>query len=93
MSIQITARSLADTQQADITSGEAIQPRELSGLPEKSSPAFALFAALSAVAAPKLQQSREAAFRRGSRHPFSAKKRTHMDPDISLRLLMQTSRP
>ena len=36
MSIQITARSLADTQQADITSGEAIQPRELSGLPEKS---------------------------------------------------------
>ena len=38
MSIQITARSLADTQQADITSGEATQPRELSGLPEKSIP-------------------------------------------------------
>ena len=38
MSIQITARSLADTQQADITSGETIQPRELSGLPEKSTP-------------------------------------------------------
>jgi hypothetical protein len=38
MAIQITARSLADTQQADITSGEATQPRELSGLPEKTIP-------------------------------------------------------
>ena len=38
MAIQITARSLADTQQADIASGEATQPRELSGLPEKSIP-------------------------------------------------------
>jgi hypothetical protein len=36
MAIEITARSLADTQQADMTCGEAIQPRELSGLPEKS---------------------------------------------------------
>jgi hypothetical protein len=38
MAIEITARSLADTQQADVASGEAIQPRELSGLPlpEKS---------------------------------------------------------
>ena len=38
MAIQITARSLADTQQADIASGEATQPGELSGLPEKSVP-------------------------------------------------------
>jgi hypothetical protein len=38
MSIQITARSLADTQQADITSSEVTQPRELSGLPEKTIP-------------------------------------------------------
>src|SRR4029453_6293802 len=38
MAIQITARSLANTQQADMASGEAIQPRELSGLPEKSIP-------------------------------------------------------
>jgi hypothetical protein len=38
MSIQITARSLADTRQADITSSEATQPRELSGLPEKTIP-------------------------------------------------------
>ena len=38
MSIQITARSLAGTQQPGITSGEAAQPRELSGLPEKSIP-------------------------------------------------------
>jgi Sulfotransferase domain len=38
MAIEITARSLADTQQADLASGEAVQPRELSGLPEKSIP-------------------------------------------------------
>jgi sulfotransferase family protein len=38
MAIQITARSLAGTQQADITSGEAVQPRELSGLPPKTIP-------------------------------------------------------
>src|SRR6266540_4678468 len=38
MAIEITARSLADTQQADMASGEAVQPRELSGLPEKSVP-------------------------------------------------------
>jgi Sulfotransferase domain len=38
MAIQITARSLAGTQQADITSGEAVQPRELSGLPRKTIP-------------------------------------------------------
>jgi hypothetical protein len=38
MAIQMTARSLADTQQADIPSGEATQTRELSGLPEKSIP-------------------------------------------------------
>src|SRR5437867_10342420 len=38
MAIEITARSLADTQQADMSSGEAIQPRELSGLPERSIP-------------------------------------------------------
>jgi hypothetical protein len=36
MAIEITARSLADTQQAEMASGEAIQPSELSGLPEKS---------------------------------------------------------
>ncbi len=55
MAIQITARSLADTQQADIASGEAIQPGELSGLPEKSSPALSVFAALPALDASKLQ--------------------------------------
>src|SRR5207237_8620452 len=38
MAIEMTARSLADTQQADMSSGEAIQPRELSGLPERSIP-------------------------------------------------------
>ncbi len=38
MAIEITARSLADTQQADMASGEAVQPRELSGVPEKSVP-------------------------------------------------------
>jgi hypothetical protein len=38
MAIDITARSLADTQQADVASGEAIHPRELSGVPEKSVP-------------------------------------------------------
>jgi hypothetical protein len=43
MAIEITARSLADTQQADITSGEAIQPRELSGLQDKSAPLFRFF--------------------------------------------------
>jgi hypothetical protein len=36
MAIEITARSLADTQQADMAADEAVQPRELSGLPEKS---------------------------------------------------------
>jgi len=36
MAIEITARSLADTQQADIAAGDAIQPGALSGLPEKS---------------------------------------------------------
>jgi Sulfotransferase domain len=43
MAIQITARSLADTQQADMASGEAIQPVELSGLPEKSAPLSRFF--------------------------------------------------
>ena len=43
MAIQITARSLADTQQADMASGEAIQPVELSGLPEKSAPLSQFF--------------------------------------------------
>src|SRR5437773_10969415 len=38
MAIEITARSLADTQQADMSSGEVIQPRELSGVPERSIP-------------------------------------------------------
>src|SRR5438552_18866415 len=38
MAIEITARSLADKQQADMSSGEVIQPRELSGLPERSIP-------------------------------------------------------
>ncbi|MBO0694929.1 MAG: sulfotransferase domain-containing protein [Verrucomicrobia bacterium] len=36
MSVQITARSLADAQQAELVAGEAIQPTALSGLPEKS---------------------------------------------------------
>jgi sulfotransferase family protein len=36
MAIEIIARSLADTQQAEIAPGGAIQPREFSGLPEKS---------------------------------------------------------
>jgi len=43
MSIQITARSLGDTQQADMASGEAIQAGELSGLPEKSAPLSGFF--------------------------------------------------
>jgi Sulfotransferase domain len=38
MAIEITARSLADTQQAEIASSEALQPKELSDLPEKSVP-------------------------------------------------------
>jgi hypothetical protein len=38
MAVEITARSLADTQQADMASGEGVQPRELSGLPERSVP-------------------------------------------------------
>src|SRR6266496_3070737 len=38
MAIEITARSLPDTQQADITSGEATHPRELSELRQKSIP-------------------------------------------------------
>ena len=37
MSIQITARSLAGTQQPGITSGEAAQPRELWGFPRSLS--------------------------------------------------------
>jgi hypothetical protein len=36
MAIEITARSLADAQQADIAPGEAVRPGELSGLPDKS---------------------------------------------------------
>jgi hypothetical protein len=36
MAIEITARSLADTQRAEMPSGEASQPGELSGFPEKS---------------------------------------------------------
>src|SRR4030095_6300672 len=43
MAIEITARSLGDTQQADMASGEAIQPTELSGLPEKSIPLSRFF--------------------------------------------------
>src|SRR6266446_6582075 len=43
MAIEMTARSLADTQQADMSSGEAIQPRELSGLPERSIPVSRFF--------------------------------------------------
>ncbi|PYL65219.1 MAG: hypothetical protein DMF20_09075 [Verrucomicrobia bacterium] len=35
MAIEITARSLADTQPADMSPGEVVQPGELSGLPEK----------------------------------------------------------
>src|SRR4030095_16117699 len=38
MAIEITARSLGDTQQAEMASGEAVQPRELSGHREKSVP-------------------------------------------------------
>jgi hypothetical protein len=38
MAIQITVRSLADAQQADMASGEAVQRRELSAAPEKPSP-------------------------------------------------------
>ena len=38
MAVEITARSLADTQRVDMASSEAVQPRELSGLPEKSVP-------------------------------------------------------
>ena len=38
MAIEITARSLADAEQADMASSEAIQTRELSGFPEKSLP-------------------------------------------------------
>jgi Sulfotransferase domain len=33
MAVEMTARSLADTRQADLASGDAIQSRELSGLP------------------------------------------------------------
>src|SRR4029453_2031328 len=36
MAIEITARSLGDTQQADMASGEGIQPKELSGKQDKS---------------------------------------------------------
>ena len=36
MAIEITARSLADTQRADIVPGEAVRSGELSGLPDKS---------------------------------------------------------
>src|SRR5258708_25555633 len=43
MAIQITARSFADTEQADMSSGEAIQSGELSGLPEKSAPLSRFF--------------------------------------------------
>src|SRR5947209_11707793 len=43
MAIEMTARFLADTQQADMSSGEAIQPRELSGLPERSIPVSRFF--------------------------------------------------
>jgi hypothetical protein len=39
MSIQITARSLAETQQTDIASGDADQSTELSGIPNTSIPA------------------------------------------------------
>jgi hypothetical protein len=38
MAIQITARSLADTQRAEMASGETVQPGELSAAPEKSLP-------------------------------------------------------
>ncbi len=38
MAIQITARSLAETQQAEITAGEAVQSREVSGLSQASVP-------------------------------------------------------
>jgi hypothetical protein len=38
MAIEITARSLGDAQQADVTSGEAVQPCELTGVPERSVP-------------------------------------------------------
>src|SRR5882672_1062211 len=43
MAIEITARSLADPQRADMASREAIQPREFSGLPEKSAPLSRFF--------------------------------------------------
>src|SRR5947208_14972642 len=36
MAIEITARSLADTQSGDMSTREVVQPSELSGLPEKS---------------------------------------------------------
>ena len=38
MSIQITARSLAESQQTDIASGDAVQSTQLSGLPHTSIP-------------------------------------------------------
>jgi hypothetical protein len=38
MAIEITARSLADTQQADMASSEVVQPGELSQLPDRSMP-------------------------------------------------------
>src|SRR5437764_10779633 len=38
MAIEITARSLADTQRADMASSEAVQPGELSALPDRSMP-------------------------------------------------------
>src|SRR5437763_6618105 len=38
MAIEMTARSLADTQQADMASSEVVQPGELSQLPDRSMP-------------------------------------------------------